>query len=145
MRRFPRSAGAGARDAAPPRAPLDRRRAGRRRTAGRDPLEWPARTGRGLQRLAGRRIVVARADRTRLLQGRRDALAGARLPRPCRRDVAPRAAVRLTRTIPGAGCQPIGDPSITVTTRRSPKSATTKASAWKSLERVDRCCTTSPL
>jgi hypothetical protein len=31
-----------------------------------------------------------------------------------------------------------------VTARSSPKSATTKMSAWTSLERVDRCCTHSP-
>jgi hypothetical protein len=41
--------------------------------------------------------------------------------------------------------QAIGAPRTTVKTRRSPKSATTKASAWTSLERVDRCCTPSLL
>ena len=71
--------------------PRDRRRAGRRRAAGRDPLERPARAGRGLQRLAGRQIVVARADQARLLQGGGDELAGPRVPRPGRRDVAPRS------------------------------------------------------
>src|SRR5258708_38331083 len=100
MHPWPRSGGAGARDAAPPRAPSNRCRAGCRWAAGRDPLERPARAGRGLQRLAGRRIVVARADRARLLQGRRGTLAGPRLPRPRRRDVAPRAALRLARFEP---------------------------------------------
>src|SRR5436190_7379264 len=84
-------------DPAAARAPADRRRAGRRWAAGRDPLERPARAGRGLQWLARRRIVVARADRAGLLQGRRNALARPRLSRPDRRDVAPGAALRLSR------------------------------------------------
>jgi len=38
----------------------------------------------------------------------------------------------------------MGAPSITVSARRTPKSATTKARTWKSLERVDCCCTSFP-
>jgi hypothetical protein len=39
----------------------------------------------------------------------------------------------------------MGDPSIKVNARSNPNMATTKASVWTSLERVDRCCTPSPL
>ena len=74
------------------------------RAAGRDPLERAPRGGRGVQPLAGRGVVVAGADRARLLQGRRPELARARLPRPHRRDLAPGAAVRLmARPVGGDG------------------------------------------
>jgi hypothetical protein len=56
-----------------------------------------------------------------------------------------RGAARVWRIGRVGVIQPIGDPSTTVKARRRPKSATTKASAWTSLERVDRCCTPSPL
>jgi hypothetical protein len=60
--------------------------------------------------------------------------------------VAPRACVRLASRHPrkSALSQAIGAPRRTVRTRRRPKSATTKASAWTSFERVVCCCTRSP-
>ena len=60
-------------------------------------IRWNGRreVGRGLQSMARRGVVVARADRARLPQGRRRAMARARLPGPDRRDVAPGAPVRL--------------------------------------------------
>ncbi len=77
--------------------PAHRGRDRRDRPARRDRLERPTRAGRGLQSLAGGGGLVARADRPRLRQGRRSALARARLPRPGRRHVAPRTPLRLTR------------------------------------------------
>ena len=91
---FPRRVG----DPAAPRAPVDRRRARRRRPAGR--VRW-----------AGRREPVEVCNRWRVDEGwwrepiARDyfkvvgsALAGPRLPRPARRDLAPRADLRLMAT-----------------------------------------------
>ena len=50
----------------------------------------------------------------------------------------PRAAIESIEILKdGASAMP--------TRKRRPNSATTKASAWKSLERVDRCCTPSLL
>ena len=100
--------------------------------------------------LAGRGVVVARADRARLLQGRRAPLAGARLPRPGRRHVASGAALRLRTRCAGrrrggrGPDQAMGAPTISVTTRRSAKRATTKTAVSRSFERVVRCCTPSP-
>ena len=93
----PRTPAVPGRDPPPARAPHDRRRARCRRAPHGDPLERPARSGRGLQSMARRGIVVARADRPRLPQGRRGAMARARLPGPARRDVAPGAPLRLSR------------------------------------------------
>src|SRR3990170_7521207 len=47
--------------------------------------------------MAGGGVLVARSDRARLPQGGGGTVAGARLPGPHRRDVAPGAALRLTR------------------------------------------------
>ena len=115
-----------------------------RRPARRDRLGGPARAGRGLQPLAGRRVVVARPDRARLLQGRRPALAGARLPRSGRRDLAPRATVRLTLpTGPLGQRSPGSNPSPRLTTNRIARMAATRTSAPRSRGRAD--CTMVPL
>ena len=63
----------------------------------------------------------------------------------CSPAVVPERRSAASKAPPRAGClQAMGAPIVSDRTRRSAKSATTKASAWTSLERVDRCCTPSP-